>query len=284
MSATLQVMEKDSHAQLEMIKSAYDNNVQLRTRLDLHVTVQPTLEPSVLFSRNSQRNLARLFARTDYIIDMPTSMIPATDLHKTFEINRDIFEEVLDVGDVLVVPTFGFHQSNVDSYTIPHHKTRLLELVDSKQMSMIDKHSEPNHGPTNATLWRDAQTLYTVENYEFHYEPIVLESKRVQPWCAERFIDNRYACYFASYLSGTQFRVLPDDFVVQLPQVKSNELSDFDRVIEDRLYAKFFWEKCVHHARQLDALNLWNTPKSLHLHSQCSRVIQNWGKGLIGKI
>jgi hypothetical protein len=54
-------------------------------------------------------------------------------------------------------------------------------------------------------------------------------------------------------------------------------------VIEKRLYAKFYWEQCVYHGRQLDAMGLWNSPKADHIREQCSRVIQNWGRGLIGK-
>lgn len=58
---------------------------------------------------------------------------------------------------------------------------------------------------------------------------------------------------------------------------------DDQHVVENRLYAKFYWEQCVHHARQLDALGLWKGPRSEHVRKQCSRVIQNWGKGLIGR-
>jgi hypothetical protein len=54
-------------------------------------------------------------------------------------------------------------------------------------------------------------------------------------------------------------------------------------IIQNRLYAKSHGEMCVHYARQLDSLGLWDSPKAKHAIAQCSRVISSWGKGLIGK-
>ncbi|KAI8140950.1 hypothetical protein BJV82DRAFT_183360 [Fennellomyces sp. T-0311] len=228
--------------------------------------------------------MARMFARTRYVCEMPSHLVPATDIRRTLDANREYFETLLDNGDMLVVPTFGFPEHHQDAkYTIPYKKSRLLELVDGKEMAMVDPHWDMNEGPTDLLRWREATTLYAVENYDFHYEPVVIESKTVQPWCAERFLDRRSACLFSNYLAGGEFWVLPDDFVVQLPDNKEFVISDFDLVLENRLYAKFFWEQCVHHARQLDALGLWKSARSEHVRKQCSRVIQNWGKGLIGK-
>ncbi|KAI9015253.1 hypothetical protein CLU79DRAFT_765840 [Phycomyces nitens] len=283
-SATLQVKDdKDGLQEMSKIRAQYNENPKLATRLDLHLSRHNGRQPSVLLSRNAERNLARLFARTEFIMEMPNSMVPGTNIRKTLEANQATFMKVLREGDVLVVPTFGFPRYDKESYTVPHHKARLLELVDEEEMIMVDKHWKTNQGPTNMTHWKDADTLYLVEKYEFHYEPVVIESKTVQPWCAERFLDSRSACRFSSYLTGALFWVLPDDFVVQLPENKDGVLTDFDNVIESRLYAKFYWEQCVHHARQLDALGLWKGARSQHIRTQCSRVIQNWGKGLIGK-
>ncbi|KAL0095325.1 velvet factor-domain-containing protein [Phycomyces blakesleeanus] len=270
-SATLQVKDdKDGLQEMSKIRAAYNENPKLATRLDIHLSRHGGRQPSVLLSRNAERNLARLFARTEFIVEMPNSMVPGTNLRKTLEANQATFVKVLREGDVLVVPTFGFPRYDKESYTVPHHKARLLELVEEEEMIMIDKHWKTNQGPTNMTHWKDADILYLVEKYEFHYEPVVIESKTVQPWCAERFLDSRSACRFSSYLTGAKFWVLPDDFVVQLPENKDSVLTDFDNVIESRLYAKFYWEKCVHYARQLDALGLWRGSRSQHIRTQCS--------------
>ncbi|CDH55319.1 glycosyltransferase family 49 protein [Lichtheimia corymbifera JMRC:FSU:9682] len=286
-SATLHIDHQVGRDQLQRIRDAYTtgrvNNLKLRADIHL-VRSTESNPPTVLLSRNVERNVARLFARTEFVCEMPSNLVPATDLRRTFDANRKIFETLLREGDMLVVPIFGFnHQSEREAFTIPYHKARLLESIDKQEMGLVDPHWEINQGPTDLDRWRESTSLYAVEHYHYDYEPIVITSKTVQPWCAERFLDRRSACLLSNYLAGGEFWVLPDDFVVQLPASEESQLSDFERVIENRVYAKFYWEQCVHHARQLDALGLWKNARSEHVRKQCSRVIQNWGKGLIGK-
>ncbi|KAI8341382.1 hypothetical protein BC941DRAFT_346977 [Chlamydoabsidia padenii] len=268
---------------MDMITQQYKNNIELSKRVDIHLSESARPNLSVLLPRNAERNLARLFAQTDYVMEMPSNMVPTTDIRRTLETNKEMFDSLLRAGDVLVVPTFGFPEQESSLYKLPFSKTRLLELVGENTMHLLDKHWKPNTGPTDLDEWKTASTLYPVKRYDFHYEPVVIESKTVQPWCAERFLDSRSACLFSSYLAGGEFWVLPDDYMVELPETEKSTLSAFDHVIENRLYAKFYWEQCVHHARQLDALGLWKGKRSQHIRTQCSRVIQNWGKGLIGK-
>ncbi|CAO3587893.1 unnamed protein product [Absidia cylindrospora] len=265
------------------IREQYNKHAELSKRVDIHLSesVRPGL--SVLLPQNAERNLARLFAQTDFIMEMPSNMVPATDIRRTLETNKAMFDSLLRDGDVLVVPMFGFPVQESTVYKLPFSKSRLLELVNDDSMFLLDKHWKPNTGPTDLNVWKAATTLYPVSRYDFHYEPIVIECKAVQPWCAERFLDSRAACLFSSYLAGGEFWVLPDDYLVELPEIEKSALSAFDHVIENRLYAKFYWEQCVHHARQLDALGLWKGKRSQHIRTQCSRVIQNWGKGIIGK-
>ncbi|KAG0169626.1 hypothetical protein DFQ28_003825 [Apophysomyces sp. BC1034] len=283
-SVTLHATDDDEGtSDLQAIENNYRAQPELSKHVDVHLHRSPQSQVSVLLSRNAARNIARLYAHTEFVCDMPSNMVLATDLRRTMETNKDIFKDLLRAGDVLVVPTFGFPQYDKDRYNVPNQKGKLLELVNEDGMVMLDKHWKANEGPTDLQSWKDATTLYAVEKYEFHYEPVSIESKNIQPWCSEKFLDSRSACRFTSYLSGAELWVLPDDFVVQLPESKEYAISDFDHVIENRLYAKFKWEQCVHHARQLDALGQWKGRQSQHIRAQCSMVIQNWGKGLIGK-
>ncbi|KAI8063588.1 hypothetical protein BC940DRAFT_327304 [Gongronella butleri] len=265
------------------VKELYEANADLVQRADIHLSPTVQAGVSVLLPRNAERNLARMFARSDFVLDLPSHVLPVTDLQRTLATNKEMFTTLLRNGDVLVVPTFGFPEQDGTQFRVPPSKTRLLEMVDTDAIHMVDKHWKPNTGPTDMDAWKTATTLYRVERYDFHYEPIVIQSKTVQPWCAERFLDSRSACLFSTYLAGSEFWVLPDDFAIDLPPLDASNLSDFDHVIENRLYAKFYWEQCVHHARQLDSLGLWKGKRSEHIRTQCSRVIQNWGKGLIGK-
>lgn len=283
-SAIVHVEEEDTET-IARIQRDYEVTPELYRNVDIHLAQIPGDKLSVLFPRNAERNLARLLAQTDYIMDIPAGVIPATDLRRTLELNKDKIDELLRAGDILALPTFNFKQTVATRDDVPYEKDQLIILLGEQKMYLDDKHWKENEGPTDLEKWMDAETLYAIEKYEFHYEPVVIESKTIQPWCSERFLDSRAACIFSSYLQGNEIYVLPFDFMVQMPKTEEQqeEVTDFDNVVENRIYAKFYWEQCVHHARQLDALGLWKTSRSQHIRSQCSRVIQNWGKGLIGK-
>ncbi|GAA5810744.1 hypothetical protein MFLAVUS_004170 [Mucor flavus] len=276
-------IEQDDDESIEMIKQEYLNTPDLYKNVDLHLAQIPGDKLSVLFPRNAERNLARLLSSTDYIMDLPPHVIPATDLRLTLEKNKESIDQLLRSGDILALPTFQFKNVYATREDVPYDKSDLILAVSQDKIFLDDKHWKENEGPTDLEKWMDAESIYPIEKYEFHYEPVIIESKTVQPWCSERFLDSRAACIFASYLQGNEIWVLPSDYMVQMPKPMGPEVSDFDNVVENRIYAKFYWEQCVHHARQLDALGLWKTPRSQHIRSQCSRVIQNWGKGLIGK-
>lgn len=185
-SATLHIDHQVGRDQLQRIRDAYTtgrvNNLKLRADIHL-VRSTESNPPTVLLSRNVERNVARLFARTEFVCEMPSNLVPATDLRRTFDANRKIFETLLREGDMLVVPIFGFnHQSEREAFTIPYHKARLLESIDKQEMGLVDPHWEINQGPTDLDRWRESTSLYAVEHYHYDYEPIVITSKTVQPW------------------------------------------------------------------------------------------------------
>ncbi|KAG0771761.1 hypothetical protein G6F22_016213 [Rhizopus arrhizus] len=223
--------------------------------------------------------MARMFARTNYVCDLPSNTLLPTDLSKTVK----TYGENLKWGDMLVVPTFELHQSVSSANDIPRTKKEVLGLIKEGKLGLLDNEYKLNEGPTDLEQWKGSKDVYKVMNYTIDYEPIVISSKTVQPWCSERFVDKKAACLLSSYLAGNEFLVLPNDFAIYKPPARKHFVSELDKVVEKRLYSKFYWEECVYRARELDALGLWKTSKSKHIRQQCSRVIQNWGKGLIGK-
>lgn len=178
-SATVHVQTGDSAA-LAQIQSAWQS--KLADRVDVHLVQTPGSAVTVLMPRNAERNMARLFARTEFVMEMPSHMIPATDLRRTLDTNRQIFDTLLRSGDMLVVPVFGFASYDSSAYIMPRQKSRVVELVEENQLGLLDPHWKLNEGPTSYDHWYNATTLYPVEHYDFHYEPIVIESKHVQPW------------------------------------------------------------------------------------------------------
>lgn len=226
-SAVVHVTD-DDESSIQKIKQQYENTPELHRNVDLHLTRAPGSQLNILLPRNAERNLARLLAQTDFVMDMPSGVIPATDLRRTLESNKERIESILKGGDLLALPTFTFKSAGVTQNDVPYDKSQLIIKISEEKMVLDDKHWKENEGPTDLDRWMDADNLYPVEKYEFHYEPVVIQSKKIQPWCSERFLDSRAACIFSSYLQGNEIYILPDDFVVQMPNENHKQVSDFD--------------------------------------------------------
>ncbi|KAI8080452.1 velvet factor-domain-containing protein [Thamnidium elegans] len=276
-SATLHISKFEKTSIKAKIEAEYRSKPELYNNVDLHLVETPSIKQSVsiMVPLNVERNLARVYARSDHVCDLPLNTILATDVRQTLVNNQLKYAELMKGGDMLVIPTF----KHINGNEAPQTKKELVGLIQGeKSLALYDAHFDLNQGPTDFETWKSANKLYKVVKYSMEYEPIVIQSKTVQPWCSERFVDKRSACLLSSYLAGNEFLVLPSDFAIYKPNTANAAISDLDNVIEKRLYAKFYWEQCVYQGRQLDALGLWNTVKSEHIRQQCSRVIQNWGK------
>jgi hypothetical protein len=214
---------------LDIIQQDYQTTPELFKNVNLHLAQIPGDKLSVLFPRNAERNLARLLAQTDYVMDLPAGVIPATDLRRTLELNKERIDQLLQSGDVLALPTFNFRNPQATRDDVPYDKSQLISALGEEKLVLDDKHWKENEGPTDLERWIDAESLYAIEKYEFHYEPVIIESKTIQPWCSERFLDSRAACIFSSYLQGNEIWVLPYDYMVQMPNTLDEpEVSDFD--------------------------------------------------------
>ncbi|KAI8990139.1 velvet factor-domain-containing protein [Pilobolus umbonatus] len=282
-SAVLHLSDSVHNSVLADLERDYDETPQLVENVDVHLVKTPGLRPvSVMLPINAQRNFARVLSRTDHVFEVESNIWIATDLHQTLIDNRPIFNDLMERGDMIVVPVFRHEDDLLTKENAPHTKNELLELIEQDdKMGLYDTNFEINTGPTQFDTWRAANDLYKVEEYNMQYEPLVIQSKTVATWCSERFIDRKNACLLSNYLAGNDFLVLPNDYAIYTAPTKALSVSELDSVIEQRLYAKYYWEQCVYHGRQLDAMGLWNTYKSNHIREQCSRVIFNWGKGLI---
>jgi len=93
----------------------------------------------------------------------------------------------------------------------------------------------PGHNSTNYPRYYSASPgeVYKVTEYQHHYEPYVVFKKDGPPWCDERFVGyggNKAACLYEMYLSGMNFFVLADHFIVhqshKYPEtLRKNEVS-----------------------------------------------------------
>jgi hypothetical protein len=180
---------------------------------------------NVLIPQNIERNLARIYSRTQHVLDMPLNTILATNLRQTIIKNKSTYTKLMKGGDMLVIPTFKHLVGN----ELPQTKKELVGLVETeKSLGLFDTHFDINEGPTDFETWKNTNKPYAVTRYAMDYEPIVIQSKTVQPWCSERFVNKRSACLLSSYLAGNQFLVLPNDFAIIKPNTHAPTISDLD--------------------------------------------------------
>lgn len=302
-------------ALVSSIKLLRGSDSLVRKLVDFHIVGIPlsTSERSAnrtrerLISRplalNFHINLARFFAPTDIIFMVGDArMVPSTGLRKRI-MEPSIRDLVLERGDAVVVPTFGFIRDSPGNSLAPPTLHSLREKLDlpiggqwdgvsefefdliaaenlvelhktlplspdqwpQKKSSLVplvshntrssspnppppsialhDRRWELNHGPTNWYLWRKSPSdahldsppdqgggiglgvegtlgggtaVYKVIDYDLHYAPNVVMSKRGQPWCTERFENMQAACVYQMYLSGAELWVLPDQWIYTL--------------------------------------------------------------------
>ncbi|GAA5976180.1 hypothetical protein JCM5350_000343 [Sporobolomyces pararoseus] len=205
----------------------------------------------------------------------------------------------------------------------PTRKQQLVQLVNTRvpspdtptsaTLALYDRRWDINHGPTNWYLWRKSSAdprlteeptlgggqglgldggtgggkeVYKVVDYDLHYSPNVVVSKKGQPWCTERFDDVKAACVYQMYLTGAELWVLPDEWVYTLeplekrPEGEKEDPADKLRnSISSRLYGKFHQEACMHYGREFLSVAMWDSEKAQHLRETCARTLSSWGMG-----
>ncbi|GAA6061141.1 hypothetical protein JCM10212_001741 [Sporobolomyces blumeae] len=205
----------------------------------------------------------------------------------------------------------------------PSRKQQLVQLVNTRVpspetpttalLALLDKRWDINHGPTNWYLWRKSSAdprlrekpsaggglglgvdgtigggkdVYRVVDYDLHYSPYVVTSRKGQPWCTERFDDVRAACVYQMYLTGAEMWVLPDEWVYTLEPLEKRPESDKEdpadklrNSISSRLYGKFHQEACMHYGREFLSVGMWDSDKAQHLRETCARTLSSWGMG-----
>ncbi|KAL1915683.1 uncharacterized protein VTP21DRAFT_6442 [Calcarisporiella thermophila] len=267
-------------ALLKRIRELHQSEPVLKRSTDIHIIFESIPYKPMQPRRNLHRNLARLFSRTDYIADFAPNTWPVTDIQEALQL--PMYLDRLKDGDVLVIPTFAY-RANSTAREVPYSKGAALRLAEAGELTLFDRSWEAGTGPTGYNTWRNENQLYKVDDFELHYEPSVIMSKSQLPWCPEKFKDNRASCLYGAYLSGAEFYVMPEDFLIQKPGTPEHpgDESLFEKLFGERLYLKYQQEQCLRHAGRFVSLGLWNTPRSQHCKVQCANVLRAWGKGIL---
>ncbi|RIB18651.1 Glycosyltransferase Family 49 protein [Gigaspora rosea] len=268
---------------LDTIKHLYEKNQNISMYVDIHLIMGPysttntTLQP---VQTNIHMNTARFFARTEFIFFLDSDTWPIPGLRSRILKHNDLLLN----NDALILPTFIFANNDAkNNYEFPKKKLHVKKLVQSRLLGLKNKGWELNNGPTCLKKWMKSNELYKVENYESHYTPnfVIRKTGRI-PWCSERFENNKAACLFQIYLSGSELWVAPKEFLM-IHQYNSDshlsryEESKWQRAFNSRMYSTFVRETCLQYARRFSAIGKWKSPIADHVKQECERILGGWG-------
>ncbi|GAA5980029.1 hypothetical protein JCM10908_001504 [Rhodotorula pacifica] len=272
-SATVHLTRgKSEDEMLRALDKLYTGSSVMRKFVDVHL-VYDSFERQF----NMWRNVAKFFARTDYIMMLDVDFWLCTDFRSRMLDSPEIMQRLRGGLAAFVVPAFEFHKQSdgVDPNTFPSTKEELVELVKNDKIGMFHKSWAPGHGSTNYTRYYDAAPgeVYRVQGYTHSYEPYVIYKKEGSPWCDERFIGyggNKAACLFELYLSGVSFYVLPDDFLIHQSHAYAEKARKHERKYNRKLYTDFREELCF---RYLNAfLDQIESPRAKNLALECKKI------------
>ncbi|GAA5994846.1 glycosyltransferase family 49 protein [Rhodotorula paludigena] len=272
-SATVHVTHgKNPSEMLRSLDKLYTSSPLMKQYVDIHLVYDP-------FDRqfNMWRNVAKFFARTDYVMMLDVDFWLCTDFRTRMLESPEIMQRLKGGMAAFVVPAFEFHKQSdgVDPTTFPSTKEDLLQLVKDDKIGMFHKSWAPGHGSTNYTRYYEAQPgeVYRVHGYTHSYEPYVIFKKEGTPWCDERFIGyggNKAACLFELYLSGVSYYVLPDDFLIHQSHAYAEKARKHERKYNRKLYTDFREELCFRY------LNLFldeiESPRAKNLALECKKI------------
>ncbi|KAF9396478.1 hypothetical protein BGX21_009502 [Mortierella sp. AD011] len=261
---------KDQHFQA--LHDLYDSEPLIKQYVDFHVVVD-----KFDFQLNMWRNVARLFARTDYFMLLDVDFHICTDLRKNLHENPRAMQ-LLREGSALVLPAFEYthEEDGVDSATFPKEKHAVEKLVNNKKlMAFHSAKFAPGHGASDYPRWYATDEIYKVTEFNFKYEPYVILKKEGTPWCDERFVGygaNKAACLYEIYMSGVDYYVLPRDFLIHQSHAYPESKRSGGRKLNGELYAAFRDELCYRYARAMYFADELSTKKANNMKSQCSTL------------
>lgn len=119
---------KTSHIQelLDDLHDLYTSTPHMSTNVDVHLVIDS-------FDRqfNAWRNVARLFARTDYVMMLDVDFAICTDFRKAIRSSRAVMDKLREGNSAFVIPAFEYtkHSDGLDRKTFPRNKEVSLSHI-----------------------------------------------------------------------------------------------------------------------------------------------------------
>ncbi|SCV68540.1 BQ2448_661 [Microbotryum intermedium] len=280
-SATVHLSDSSTHAEtLQQLDEAYNGSSLMSKYVDIHLVYDS-------FDRqfNMWRNVAKYFARTEYVMMLDVDFWLCTDFRSRILGSEEIMARLRGGLAAFVVPAFEFAKQSdgIDPFTFPTtkeetasmHLQELVNLVQNEKIGMFHKSWAPGHGSTNYTKYYIAKPgeVYRVTGYTHSYEPYAIFKKEGTPWCDERFIGyggNKAACLYELYLSGVSFYVLPDDFLIHQSHAYAEKARQHERRYNRKLYIDFREETCFRYLNMF--IDQIDSPRAKNLAQECKKL------------
>ncbi|KAI9025082.1 glycosyl-transferase for dystroglycan-domain-containing protein [Phycomyces nitens] len=272
-SAAIHVNDDETKGQvLKELDQMVSANPDVQAFVDIHLILDK-------FDRqfNMWRNVAKMFAKTDYVMMLDVDFHLCTNFRQRIRSSPEIMAKLRSGRAAFVVPAFEFiaQEDGLNSTTFPATKQALIKEVDTGKLDMFHKSWLRGHGSTNYTRWYPSQEIYQVDTYNFSYEPYIIYKKNGTPWCDERFIGygaNKAACLYEIYLSGVDYWVLPQDFLIHQTHTYLEEARRKERQYNRKLYSNFREEICLRYSRMFFASGEWDTDRASNLKVECEKI------------
>ena len=194
---------------------------------------------------NALRNRAIKLAKTEIIFMLDVDFVASADLGLSPPGYRDpvVYDQMVELTlqrKALVLPAFEIVKRHQD-LLMGQNFARNLALFGKNtmrehyMMHMVDAFNGEDapwgHGPTNTSKWIQLNAPITYRAYyEPKYEPFLVLSRKVIPWCDERFVGyggNKIAFINQLQGSGFTFHVHPYGYVIHVPHVKTKAANTF---------------------------------------------------------
>ncbi|KAG1451995.1 hypothetical protein G6F56_007934 [Rhizopus delemar] len=272
-SAAIHVMDdKEKSKTIGELNKIYKSNPDMQAFVDVHLIVDK-------YDRqfNMWRNTAKLFTRTDYLMMLDVDFHLCTNFRQSIWENAEWSAMLQSGKTAFVVPAFEYldQKDGLDWHTFPRNKAQVIKEVEDLKLDSFHSAWVSGHGATNYSLWYNTQDAYPVTEYEYSYEPYVIYKKEGTPWCDERFIGygaNKAACLYEIFVSGVDFWVLPNDFLIHQSHKYANHDRTRERVHNKELYANFRTEVCLRYSRKYVIEGTWYSSEADNMKKVCTNI------------
>ncbi|KZT23545.1 glycosyltransferase family 49 protein [Neolentinus lepideus HHB14362 ss-1] len=265
---------EEIQAFLDSLHQLYISTPLMSAYVDVHLMIDH-------FDRqfNTWRNIARLFARTDYVMMLDVDFAVCTDFRSSVRKSRLIMDKLKSGNAALVVPAFEYvkQSDGVDQGKFARTKKALVSLVQQGLVDVFHRSWAPGHNSTDYKRFYAARPgeVYKVTKYQSAYEPYIIFKKEGPPWCDERFVGyggNKAACLFEMYLSGVAFYVLADHFLIHQSHQYEEEARKTERKYNKKIYSDFKEEACLRYLKRFYDQGILDTTQGYNVQEECKKI------------